>query len=105
MDIYNLHLDADLVGLTDCSSGLDTLIGSDALLGLTRGLLYAGARSLVIDLWHNAAEPNRQFLTDFYSLLGDRPASTAMREAQLAPRRRYTHPIFWAPYSLIGSGN
>ncbi len=89
--------------LTGCSTGLDTLIGSDALLGLTRGLLYAGARSLVIDLWHNAAEPNQQFLSSFYSLLADRPAVTAMREAQLEQRQRYAHPFFWAPYSLIGA--
>ena len=104
-DIYNLHLDSELVGLTGCSTGLDTLVGSDALLGLTRGLLYAGARSLMIDLWRNAAEPNRQFLTDFYTLLADRPASTAMRDAQLAQRQRNPHPFFWAPYSLIGAGS
>ena len=103
-DIYNLHLDADLVGLTGCSTGLDTLVDSDALLGLTRGLLYAGARSLLIDLWRNAAEANRQFLTDFYTLLGDRPASAALREAQLAQRQRHGHPFFWAPYHLVGFG-
>jgi CHAT domain-containing protein/Tfp pilus assembly protein PilF len=102
-DIYNLELETDLVMLTGCSTGLDTLIGSDALLGLTRGLLYAGARSLVIDLWHNAAEPHRQFLGDFYYLLADRPAVVALREAQLAQRRRHAHPFFWASYCLIGA--
>ncbi len=102
-DIYNLHLDTELVGLTGCSTGLETLVGSDALLGLTRGLLYAGARTLVIDLWRNAPEPGREFLSDFYSLLADRPAATAMRDAQLAQRERNAHPFFWAPYSLIGA--
>ena len=102
-DIYNLDLETDLVTLTGCSTGLDTLVGSDALLGLTRGLLYAGARSLVIDLWHNAAEPHRQFLADFYARLADRPAVIALREAQLAQRQRHAHPFFWAPYALIGA--
>ncbi len=102
-DIYNLELETDLVMLTGCSTGLDTLIDADALLGLTRGLLYAGARSLVIDLWHNAAEPHRQFLGEFYALLADRPAVVALREAQLAQRRRHAHPFFWASYCLIGA--
>ena len=103
-DIYNLHLDTDLVTLTGCSTGLETLIGSDALLGLTRGLLYAGARTLLIDLWHNSDEPHRQFLGSFYSRLADRPPGTALREAQMEQRRRYAHPFFWAAYSMIGAG-
>ncbi len=104
-DLYHLHLDVELVGLTGCGAGLDTLIGTDALLGLSRGLLYAGARTVVLDLWSGAAASQRRVLADFYQRLDRQPPAAALRDAQLAERQRHPHPFFWAPYQLIGNGD
>src|SRR6185436_12164527 len=50
-DLYQLRLSADLVTLSGCSTGLNAVEGGDELLGLVRGLLYAGARSVLLTLW------------------------------------------------------
>ncbi len=101
-DIYGLGLEADLVALTGCGTGLDPLSGTDPLLGLTRGLLYAGARSVLLDLWSAPADCSRQLLTGFYRRLGDRAPADALQAAVLELREQLPHPYFWAPWVLIG---
>ena len=50
-DLYNLELDADLVVLSGCGTGLSHIHQGDELVGLSRGLLYAGSRSVAVSLW------------------------------------------------------
>ncbi|MFQ5845267.1 MAG: CHAT domain-containing protein, partial [Planctomycetota bacterium] len=50
-DLYSLELDADLVVLSACESGVADVTGGDEILGLTRGFLYAGARALLASQW------------------------------------------------------
>ncbi|HEX9078082.1 MAG TPA: CHAT domain-containing protein, partial [Desulfuromonadaceae bacterium] len=50
-DLYRLRLKAELVTLSACETALSTVAKGDDLLGFTRGLLYAGARSIVASLW------------------------------------------------------
>ncbi len=42
-DLYQLSLPSELVTLSGCGTGLNVVVGGDELLGLKRGLLYAGA--------------------------------------------------------------
>ncbi|MBV9768156.1 MAG: CHAT domain-containing protein, partial [Bryobacterales bacterium] len=50
-DLYNLNLPVDLLTLSGCGTGLNGVAAGDELLGLTRGLLYAGAQALLLTLW------------------------------------------------------
>ncbi|MCX5855550.1 MAG: CHAT domain-containing protein, partial [Deltaproteobacteria bacterium] len=45
--LYSLNLDSDLVTLSACETGLSKIANGDDLVGLTRGFLYAGSRSIV----------------------------------------------------------
>src|SRR5215472_4492014 len=50
-DLYNLKLPAELITLSGCSTGLNVIAAGDELIGLVRGLLSAGAQSLLLTLW------------------------------------------------------
>src|SRR5207247_10378217 len=51
LDLYGMSCNANLITLSGCSSGMQQVAGGDDLLGLVRGVVYAGARSLLFSLW------------------------------------------------------
>jgi CHAT domain-containing protein len=77
----------------------------DELMGLVRGLLQAGAQSLVLSLWDVHDESTKEFMIGFYSRLQvGMSKAQAMQNTMLDLRQRYPHPYYWAPFSLIGKG-
>src|SRR5207302_226039 len=75
----------------------------DELLGLQRGLFYAGASSLLLSLWDVNDRSTAEFMQEFYKgyiRTGDMAVSlqAAMREL----KREHPHPYFWAPFVLVG---
>ena len=102
-DLYRLRLDAQLVVLSGCGTGLNVVEGGDELIGLGRGLLYAGARSVMASLWDVNDESTATFMRSFYgSLLDSFDPARALREAMVSMRARHPHPFFWAPFVLVG---
>lgn len=114
-DVFNLQLQADLVTLSACQTGRNTLGGGDELLGLLRAFLYAGANALVVSHWAVDDRATAAFMINFYTEL-QQPItkSAALRNAQIAfchppaasigeAATRYTHPYFWASFFLIGN--
>jgi CHAT domain-containing protein len=102
-DLYELRLSAELVTLSGCSTGLNVAVGGDELLGLVRGLLYAGARAVLLTLWDAYDRSTADFMQAFY---GHRRAgldkARAAQKAMQETRERYRHPFYWAPFTLIG---
>jgi len=103
--LYSLNLDADLVTLSACETGLSKVANGDDLVGLTRGFLYAGTRSIVASLWKVDDLATSQLMTRFYSELSKRNKREALRDAQLETKKRYPHPYYWASFQLTGSAN
>ena len=101
-EIFSLRLDADLVTLSACETGLGTLNPGDDVIGLTRGLLYAGARAVVASLWKVDDEATLELMTEFYRRLVAVDAVDALRAAQLAVHREHDHPFYWAAFQLTG---
>ncbi len=102
-DLYNLRLAADVVMLYGCGSGFEKSDNGDELVGLTRGLLYAGARTVVTSLWDVTDESSIYFIRCFCeAMLQDKHKSRALQSAIKAVRDRYPNPYQWAPYLLIG---
>ena len=102
-DLYQLKLNAELVTLSGCATGMNVVTPGDELLGLVRGLLYAGAHSLLLSLWDVHDQSTADFMACFYRRFqdGDGKAS-ALRGAMMELRERYPHPYHWAPFALIG---
>ena len=105
-DIYNLHLPADLVVLSACSTGLGKDVRGEGLIGLTRGFMYAGASGVVASLWKVDDEATAELMKLFYAGLfqnGLSPAA-ALKEAQLtmSQQKRWQSPYYWAGFVLQG---
>ena len=102
-DLPDLRLDADLVRLSGCSTGVHEISGAGEILGLSRGLLLAGARAVHVSLWEVNDASTTEYMVRLYRYLtaGLSPAA-AMRNAMLELRRTRPHPYFWAPFAYIG---
>lgn len=101
-ELYGLPLDADLVTLSACETGLGRIASGDDVVGLTRGFLYAGASSVVASLWSVEDKATAGLMGAFYANLSTRDKQEALREAQLATRKAAPHPFYWAAFQLIG---
>jgi CHAT domain-containing protein len=108
-DLYELSLPAELLTLSGCATGLSVVAAGDELLGLIRGLISAGATSLLLTLWDVHDRTTAEFMSGFYRQLharGDK--GSALRQAMLDLRENHPHPYYWAPFVLVGnsfSGN
>lgn len=102
-DIHKLRTSASLVTLSGCGTGLSGVVAGDELLGLVRGLLYAGARSIVVSLWDVNDRTTADLMKYFYNHLAlGTPKSESLRLAMLRLREQRPHPYHWAPFLLIG---
>jgi CHAT domain-containing protein len=103
--ITTLRLQADVVTLSACNTGLGGLFSGEGMLGLVRAFLYAGAGSVNVSLWNVNDAATAALMKEFYrNLSRSMPADQALRSAKLALLRQegtlWRHPHFWAPFVL-----
>lgn len=101
-EIYDLRLNADMVTLSACQTGLGDVKNGDDVVGLNRGFLYAGANSIVASLWSVPDESTRVLMTEFYSNLKKLNKRSSMQQAQIKGLKKYKHPIAWAAFQMTG---
>ena len=103
-DLYKLRLSAELVTLSGCGTGLNVVVGGDELLGLVRGLLYAGTQAVLVTLWDVNDKSTGEFMKAFYRHLQVTPdKAIALQRAMRDLRETYPHPYYWAPFKLVGN--
>jgi CHAT domain-containing protein len=119
-EILGLKLDADWVVLSACNTGSGAVAGAEAASGLGRAFFYAGTRALLLTNWSVHSESARELITDLFKRQADDARLTrgeALRQAMMAladgpgyvgadgkTEFAYAHPLFWAPYTIIGDG-
>jgi CHAT domain-containing protein len=106
-EIFNTRLNADLVVLSACNTGLGKLSRGEGLVGISRAFLYAGVPSLVVSLWSVDDESTSILMESFYQHLSEGlNKKQALRQAKLdyleAARRDKRDPFYWAPFILVG---
>ena len=120
-EILALKLNADWVVLSACNTGSAEGAGGEALSGLGRAFFYAGARSLLVSNWPVETVSAKLLTTDVFrrqAANAKLARAEALRQAMLQlmdneagksddgkPIYSYAHPMFWAPFSLVGDGN
>ncbi|MEP6912901.1 MAG: CHAT domain-containing protein, partial [bacterium] len=108
-DIYNLNLPAELVVLSACQTGIGKQIKGEGLIALTRGFMYAGAKSVVASLWKVDDAATAELMGEFYKQMFTnklKPAA-ALRAAQIhtSKQKRWQSPYYWAGFFLQGEWN
>ena len=119
-EILALKLDADWVVLSACNTGAAAGAGAEAASGLGRAFFYAGTRALLVTNWSVHSQSAKDLVTDLFKRQADDPKlarGEALRQAMMAlvdgkgyldaagkTEFAYAHPLFWAPYSIIGDG-
>jgi CHAT domain-containing protein len=119
-EILALKLDADWVVLSACNTGTGAASGAEAVSGLGRAFFYAGTRAILVTNWAVHSASARELITDLFRRQAADLGITrgeALRQAMMAVLDgpgftdaagksvfTYAHPLFWAPYSIIGDG-
>jgi CHAT domain-containing protein len=119
--ILGLHLNADWVVLSACNTAAGNGAGAEAVSGLGMAFFYAGSRALLVSNWPVETTAARVLTTDLFRRQAATPTESraeALRQAEIAlidgpgaadpisgkPVFSYAHPLFWAPFSLVGDG-
>jgi CHAT domain-containing protein len=119
-EILALKLDADWVVLSACNTGAASGAGAEATSGLGRAFFYAGTRAILVTNWSVHSQSAKELVTDLFRRQAadpKMPRSEALRQSMMAlmdgpgylggdgkTEFVYAHPLFWAPYSIIGDG-
>ena len=108
-DILSFRLGAEWVVLSACNTAAADGRGEEALSGLARAFLYAGARSLLVTHWAVESDSARLLTTatfEHQAAHPQAPRAESLRQAmlRLMAQPRYAHPAYWAPFALVGEG-
>ncbi|MBI9082490.1 MAG: CHAT domain-containing protein [Desulfobacterales bacterium] len=121
-EIMGLRLDADWVVLSACNTAAGEGAGAEAASGLGRAFFYAGTRAILLSNWPVESYSVRLLTTDLFKRQAETPLLSRDRALQASmlnlldkgvykdpqtgkPLFAYAHPIFWAPFSLVGDGS
>jgi CHAT domain-containing protein len=107
-EIFNLKMQADLVVLSACQTGLGQLIRGEGIEGLSRAFFYAGASSVLLSLWAVNDQASYQLLERFYvHLRSANPVTGSLRQAKLEMINSevLAHPYYWAGFIVSGNAD
>lgn len=106
-EIFGMKLNADVVTLSACQSGLGKLLDGEGVVGLSRAFLYAGAQGMVVSLWNVNDAATAELMKAFYAgMKAGLGGAEALRRAKVSlaqgGNRAWRHPYFWAPFVFVG---
>ncbi len=121
-EIMGLRLNADWVVLSACNTAAASGKGAEAVSGLGRAFFYAGTRAVLVSHWSVESTSAKTLVTTLFRNQKNQPAisrSQALHQTKLElikvkglidPNTQkvvisYAHPIFWAPFTLVGEGS
>jgi CHAT domain-containing protein len=105
-EIYRLRLNADLVVLSACQTGLGKEVRGEGLIGLVRGFMYAGAPRVMASMWEVDDAATTELMKSFYKgvLQEKLTPAAALRAAQIEMLKKshWQSPYYWGAFVLHG---
>ena len=104
-EIRNLHLNADLVTLSACNTGVGP-VGEEGVANLGNAFIEAGAETVVSTLWELEDQTTARLMMSFYGNLARHQSKVeALRAAQLDFVHAGLPPYYWAGFEIVGDPN
>ena len=109
-EIYNMHLNADLIVLSACQTAGGKLYRGEGLLSIAHAFMYAGAKSIIASLWNVDDEQTPDLMEKFYTALCQgHSKAKAIQKAKVAYLKDAdhfkAHPYYWSGFMVIGNTN
>lgn len=103
-ELFELNLANDLIMLNSCDSGSGSYLQGSGVMGISRALRYAGASSLILNLWSVNDMMASDFAIEFYKNINEgQSKDEALRQTKLHfLKNKNANPHYWGPYMLIG---
>ena len=104
-EMYNLDLNADLVVLSACETGLGKIVNGEGIMSMTRGFIYSGTPNILFSLWKVGDKNTYELMVNFYSdVIEGQTYSKALRNAKmnLIKNEATAFPSNWAGFTLVG---
>jgi CHAT domain-containing protein len=106
-DIYAMRLNAKMVVLSSCFTGVGTLFAGEGVLSIARGFIFSGSRSVVMSLWEVDDRSGTEIIKSFYrNLKAGRSKSESLRKARVGYLKNadmlHAHPYFWSTMVIYG---
>ncbi len=104
-DAYRLALDANLVVLSSCSSGIGELLVGEGMIAINRGFLYSGAANIIFSLFDIPDNSTSELVQQLFErILEGSDYASSLRHAKLKILQRPEMSVQdWAGFALIGS--
>ena len=106
-ELYQLQLNAQLVVLSGCNTGMGLLKQGEGILSLSRSFFYGGARSVAFTLWPQADQAGADIMIGFYKgIKNKKRLEDALQSAKLDyltfadPAK--SHPYYWGGFLIVG---
>ena len=106
-EVMGKKMNADVVALTACQTGLGRRISGEGTMGMGRAFQYAGAKSTLMSLWNVAQSTSVNMVASFFKHRKEGKSKLeSLRLARNDIRKSgFDHPFFWAPFILVGEAN
>ena len=106
-EVYSVPVNAMMVVLSSCNTGVGKLVNGEGILSLARGFMYAGSRSVVMSMWAVEDKSASTVMHSFYkNMRSGQTKSSALRSARLKFLRSAdqgrSHPYYWAALVIYG---
>lgn len=101
-EVFGLEINADLVVLSACQTGLGKVTGGDDVIGLNRAFLYGGSHAVLSSLWRVSDISTAILVKQFYRRYITENKSDSLRDAIRHVKNRYPHPGYWGAFVLVG---
>lgn len=107
-ELYGMDLNADMVVLSACNTGVGQLVGGEGIMSLGRAFQYAGTNSVLLSNWEVVDGVAPELMTSFYTYLKDgKSKSEALRRAKMDFLENAdvlkSHPYYWGTFTLMGN--
>lgn len=103
-EVMKLRLKADLVVLSACQSGVGIELSGEGIMCLGRAFQYCGARSVLMTLGPVRVELAVLMVESFFRHLktGNNKLQALISARKSVRDAGFDHPLFWAPFVLVG---